>query len=202
MKATKQKGKKGYVLLLAVLISSIILAMSMGVFAISIKEVALATFARDSVRAFAAASRGLECAMFHDRINNQSGLDIGKVDGFYSLAGISSMPYTPFDRGNSPEFGLLTPPEAWPLTNSPNYLQYFNCAGQSPSGYSATTTYATGLRAGTSSFSLNFPDSCVQVTVTKTGILTTFTSNGYSDVCANITSPRVTQRTIEVSVNI
>ncbi len=194
------KRQKGYVLLLAVLISSIILAMSMGVFAISIKEVALATFARDSVRAFAAASRGLECAMFHDRINNQSGLDIGKPDGYYSSAGISQLPYTPFVRGNSTEYQLLTPPESWPLTSSgSNYLQYFKCGSTAPQNY---TTSATGPRSGTSSFQLNFSDSCVQVTIAKSGILTTFTSNGYSDVCANITSPRVTQRTIEVSVNI
>lgn len=199
------KKDKGYVLLLSVLISSIILAMSMGVFAISIKEVALATFARDSVRAFAAASRGLECAVFLDRVNSQAAQDLGYASTYYSGLGISDVPYTPFVRGNSTEFQLLTPVESWPFaTGTPNnYYQYFKCAGMAPLTY---TTNPTAAKEGTSSFSFNLPatspDSCVQVTVTKKGILTTVTSNGYSDVCANITSPRVTQRTIEVSVNI
>lgn len=198
MKAKKQKG---YVLLLAVLISSIILAMSMGVFAISIKEVALATFARDSVRAFAASSRGLECAMFMDRINSQAAQDLGQNANYYSASGISSVPFTPFVRGNSPEFGLLTPTEYWPFTATlpDNYMQYFRCAGQTPTNY---TVQVNGDKYGTSYFTLSFPDSCVKVTIDKQKILTKFTSDGYSDVCGNITSQRVTQRTIEVSVNI
>ncbi|HXK37644.1 MAG TPA: hypothetical protein VJ579_01095 [Candidatus Paceibacterota bacterium] len=194
MQAKKQRG---YVLLLAVLISSIILAMSMGVFAISIKEVALATFARDSVRAFAAASRGLECAVFLDRINSQAAQDLGLAANYYSSAGISQMPYTPFARGNSTQFGLLTPSESWPMSTS---TTDFKCAGN-PYVKNYTTT-VTATTTGSSSFSLDLPSSCVQVTVAKSGILTTFTANGYSDVCGNITSPRVTQRTIEVSVNI
>lgn len=201
MQAKKQKG---YVLLLAVLISSIILAMSMGVFAISIKEVALATFARDSVRAFAAASRGLECAVFLDRINQQSAQDLGLPANAYTSTGVdpkysgrSELPYTPFARGNSTQFGLLTPSESWPMSTS---TTSFNCAGNAyVKNY---TTSVTATTTGSSSFSLDLPSSCAQVTISKSGILTTFTSNGYSDVCANIASPRVTQRTIEVSVNI
>jgi hypothetical protein len=201
MHATTQKG---YVLLLAVLISSIILAMSMGVFAISIKEVALATFARDSVRAFAAASRGLECAIFLDRINSQAAQDIGLPANAYTSTGAdtrysgrSELPYTPFARGNSTQFGLLTPSESWPLATT---TTDFKCAGNPYVKNYATSVTAT--TTGSSSFALDLPSSCVEVTVLKTGILTTFTSSGYSDVCTNITSPRVTQRTIEVSVNI
>ncbi len=178
----KQK-EKGYVLLLAVLISSIILAMSLGIFAISLKEVALATYAKDSVKAFAAASRGLECAMFQDRITRHNAFSAGELSTYYDSR--TPLDYTPFVRGTNPFDG-----ETWPVGA-------FNCASQS---VTASTT-ATGPTSGNSSLQIDFGDSCTIVTIVKTGILTNFTSNGYSDNCAS-TNPRRTQRTISVVVNI
>lgn len=191
----KKQKQNGYVLLLAVLISSIILAMSMGIFAISLKEVALATFARDSVRAFAAASRGLDCAMFADRINKHNAVSFGQPKEFYDSRNPITE-FTPFVRGNSlsfsnpPEQGLNG--ESWPIPGG------FNCSGQN--GIIATTTIS-GPATGNSEFTLDFGDSCAVVIVDKDNILTTFTSNGYSDKCDS-TNPRRTQRTIAVTVNI
>ncbi len=192
----KKQKQKGYVLLLSVLISSIILAMSMGIFAISLKEVALATFARDSVRAFAAASRGLECAMFSDRINKHNAVFYGQVQTYYD-ARTPITEFTPFIKGNNsavysipPEVGLNG--ESWAPPPG------FNCSGFN--GILATDT-ASGLDTGDSDFTLNFGDSCAVVNVHKVKILTTFTSNGYSDTCTS-TNSRRTQRTIAVSVNL
>jgi hypothetical protein len=186
----KKQKQNGYVLLLAVLISSIILAMSMGVFAISLKEVALATFARDSVRAFAAASRGLECAMFADRINDNNAISYGLASNFYSARNPTTV-YTPFVKGSAQKFGdngeTWAPPPA------------FSCGGVVVNP--APTETIVGSEEGDANFSLDFGDSCAVINVHKLKILTTFTSNGYSDKC-NSTNPRRTQRTIAVSVNI
>lgn len=191
----KQK-EKGYVLLLAVLISSIILAMSLGIFAISLKEVALATFARDSVKAFAASSRGLECAMFADRINRHAAFSSGNPLNFYD-ARVPITEYTPFIRGSDPTYSIspdgATFGETWNLT-TPS----FTCSGITPT---VTTKNSTGLSSGITQFEMDFGDSCAIVDVKKNGIETTFLSNGYSDKCIS-TNPRRTQRTISVTVNI
>ncbi len=190
----KKNKQKGYVLLLSVLISSIILAMSLGIFSIALKEVALATFARDSVKAFAAASRGLECAMFYDRINRHAAFSAGQAMNYYDSRDGAILEYTPFVRGSNNAFQVSpdgnSPGETWPYTN-------FSCSGISVSA----TANAINVNEGVSTFQLEFGDSCVDVEVHKLGIVTNFTSNGYSDKCDS-TNPRRTQRTIAVTVNI
>ncbi len=204
---TLKNKKSGYVLLLAVLISSIILAMSMGVFAISLKEIALATFARDSVRAFAAASRGLECAMYYDRINQHAAIDMNSP-GLYATR--NPITYTPFHRGKSGDFLTnYTPGEAWPVAAV--MQSQVTCAGVTHSGYTAALPVPIDsgwssfvqTHAGNSEIQYNFASekTCAIVQVIKRGALTTFTSNGFSEECSS-TNPRRTQRTIEVSVNI
>ena len=53
----KPNGQKGYILLMAILISSIILAISFGIYALTIKEIILASFLKDSAKALGAADR-------------------------------------------------------------------------------------------------------------------------------------------------
>lgn len=193
----KKNNQKGYVLLLAVLISSIILAMSLGIFSISLKEVALATFARDSVKAFAAASRGLECAMFADRINEDIAYTAGQSNTYFS-ARAPVAKYTPFAEGDSPQIKSnlgFTVENPWDINLRPK----LNCFGTNGIGYSSTSTDST---SGTASFQFDFSDgTCSVVNVDKSGIETNFTANGYSDKCSS-TNPRRTQRTIAVKVNI
>lgn len=57
---------KGFTLLLAVLISSIILAISLSIFGIIIREIALSTSARESRLALYAADSGIDCAIYWD----------------------------------------------------------------------------------------------------------------------------------------
>ncbi len=70
----RQKEEGGYILLLTVLIVSIILAISFGIYALSIKEVILASFMRDSQRAFSAADRAVECTLYWDVAYTQNGM--------------------------------------------------------------------------------------------------------------------------------
>src|SRR3989344_5544608 len=60
------KKEKGYTLLFAVLISSLVLAVGVSILNISKKEFRLATSARDSSMAFYAADGGIECAIYGD----------------------------------------------------------------------------------------------------------------------------------------
>jgi hypothetical protein len=57
---------KGYTLLFAVLVSSIVLSVGISILTISKKEFQLAASARDSTSAFYAADSGLECAVYYN----------------------------------------------------------------------------------------------------------------------------------------
>lgn len=58
---------EGFVLLFAVVLSSIILSITVGVANIALKEVKFGTSARDTNYAFFAADTGVECALFNDK---------------------------------------------------------------------------------------------------------------------------------------
>ena len=62
-----RNAKRGVVLLYAVLISSIVLAVGLGLFNIASREVALSALGRDSQLAFFFADTGVECASYWDR---------------------------------------------------------------------------------------------------------------------------------------
>jgi len=62
----KIKENKGFVILFAVLISSMILLVSVGIFKSIQNEVILSSTARESQRAFYAADSALECALYVD----------------------------------------------------------------------------------------------------------------------------------------
>ena|SRR3990167_9528157 len=63
----KIKKNRGFVLLFVVMLSSIILAITLGVADISLKEIKFSTSARDTNEAFFAADTGAECALFYDK---------------------------------------------------------------------------------------------------------------------------------------
>jgi hypothetical protein len=57
---------KGYTLLFAVIVSSLVLSVGISILNISKKEFLLSSSARESTIAFYAADSGLECAIYHD----------------------------------------------------------------------------------------------------------------------------------------
>ena len=63
------KNTHGFTVLFAVIVSSLILALGLGIVAITMKEVKLSGSGRDSQLAFYAADSGSECAMYHDIVN-------------------------------------------------------------------------------------------------------------------------------------
>ena len=69
MKYNILKNNKGYTLLFAVLVSSIVLAVGISILTISKKEFLLSSSARDSIIALYSADSGLECAIYNINSN-------------------------------------------------------------------------------------------------------------------------------------
>lgn len=140
---------------MAVLIVSIILAISFGIFALSMKDVILASYLKDSAKAFGAADKGVECALYWDRSTPQNGRS-------YTLFTTSTQ-YIAESGGASPicDAQQLNTLPSWNAVNTPD-----------------PTT-------GTTNFSLTFPDgTCADIMVFKeSNSTTTLVSNGYN-TCA------------------
>jgi len=65
----KLQQSRGFVILFAVVISSILLAIALGVSDIAFREVKFGTSAKDANDAFFAADTGVECALYYDRFD-------------------------------------------------------------------------------------------------------------------------------------
>ena len=176
----KRKYKKhakqgGYMLLLAMLIMSIVMAISFSIYEISLKEVELASFIKESQRALIAADRAAECALFWDR----SSLAINGVA--YTIFATSSV------YANPPTANLA-------LCHDGTALRQLNTL---PSWTVSNLTPTTGRTV----FSLSFSDgTCADVTVDKNDVDTAVNADGYNTCSA--TAVRRTQRTIQIFSNI
>jgi len=108
---TIKKNNKGYTLLFAVIVSSIVLSIGISVLTISKKEFLLSSAARDSSLAFYAADSGIECAAYRDQVENNFStsskkdiIDCGTASN--SLAIINDPnPYDPYIFEFSVKFG-------------------------------------------------------------------------------------------------
>src|SRR3989344_7358348 len=85
---TSPSSTTGFVILFAVTLSSILLAIALGVANIALKEVKFGTNARDTNNAFFAADTGIELALFNDK----SSSSIYPAPGFWNfvLSGLGS----------------------------------------------------------------------------------------------------------------
>ncbi|MEN9561271.1 MAG: hypothetical protein RIQ56_544 [Candidatus Parcubacteria bacterium] len=64
--STRTQGRRGFTLLLAALIASIVLSLGASIYAIATKQITLASLGRDSQFAFYAADLAAECALYWD----------------------------------------------------------------------------------------------------------------------------------------
>ena len=176
----EHRHRGGYILLLSVLVSSIILAISFAVYAISIKEVILASYLKDSAKAFATADRAIECALYWDRSAPQNG-----------------MPYTVFATSTAYIIPWVADPVTYPDTN-------VVCDGQQIVTLPAANWTVSDVEAAAAktTFSITYPDgTCADVEVLKDdSIGSMYISQGYST--CNTADPRRTNRTIQVTSNI
>ena len=102
-----KKTQRGFTLLLAVLISSILIALGSAIFDIVSKQIILSSAGRESQFAFFAADTGVECALYWDR----------KHDAFSTTSPLTQVSCGG-DTGAAPYGGILTrvydpnPPDA------------------------------------------------------------------------------------------
>lgn len=96
------KYNKGYTLLFAVLVSSLVLAIGISILNINKKEFLLASSARESTTAFYAADGGMECAIYFDNRSRftsgeyGNGITCGLYDSARSVTHDTSNPSAPY----------------------------------------------------------------------------------------------------------
>ena len=91
MNIKKIKKNSGFTILYAVMISSIILAITLGIMGISLKEIKFGTSAKDTNDAFFAADTGAECALFNDK-STQNKFPLAGPATTITCAGVSILP--------------------------------------------------------------------------------------------------------------
>ncbi|MES2023142.1 MAG: hypothetical protein V4439_00470 [Patescibacteria group bacterium] len=100
IKNTKKFFKKGFVLLFAMVLSSIVLAIAFGVANIALKEINFSTSAKDTNEAFFASDVGVECALY-----------LGKDPSAFGFTGTDSSKITPSCAGTT--LNLSEPGPSW-----------------------------------------------------------------------------------------
>lgn len=90
------KTNRGFVVLFTVLISSIILAIALGVSSIALGEVLLSSSAKEGNVSFFAADTGAECALFWDIVQDKIANPLPLCSGF-DVDSFSTTPYFLFN---------------------------------------------------------------------------------------------------------
>jgi len=85
------RAQKGYLILFAVVISSIVLAIGLGIMSIVNKGLILASAGRASQFAFYAADTGIECALYWDRVHSGFGVTVFPTSTSSSIPGSGVM---------------------------------------------------------------------------------------------------------------
>ena len=214
------KENKGFVLLMAMLVSGLFLVIGMAIFKIAYIELILSSTGKASQKAFAAADSGLECALYWDRkypknSSDQSGsaFNVGSVTGDTGLNGDGS-PLPDSTRE------CIRVPGSCPVDLPP-----INCAGQILSvadqdgdhfqsgmfragggGSDSEWAIIGGLTANTF-ISFSLPDgSCSKVVVhrnydgsnSNTLKSTNIFSHGYSS--CDLSNPRTVERALQMTL--
>jgi hypothetical protein len=183
--SSTRERERGYILLLAVLISSVILAISFGVYSIGLKQFLLSSFLKESQQALSAADRGIECFMYWDALFRDT-------NPRYDTSG---------DQTRVPTIFLSLSTENLPTNAGVARCSGIQLVAPAPAP-AAWTTQADVLDDIVptpnmqTKFNLQFSDnSCVSVSVTRNPSVTRVLSIGYSD--CNPNNPRRAERTIE-----
>lgn len=188
-KKNDKKNKEGFILLLSMLVISVILSISLSVLTITIKGVVLSQYLSQSEKAFLAADKAIECALFWDRA-----LPAQTWAGYF----------TPF--ATSTEYFL--PGETARGHTLPGDVNNVICGGVStPASGQLNDVWAQvegepgNDNYGRTEYTMVYPDgSSADVVVEKDGINTTVTSNGYNT--SDTANTRRTQRTIVARYNL
>ncbi len=166
-------SERGFTLLLAAIVASVVLVLGSSIFSIAQKQLTLSSVGRDSQFAFYAADSAAECALYHDRRK--------------SAFGTADVPVVATVVCDKDETGADLSVSSVIVASS---------------GTSATSTFEMDLFSrDVIADSANPTRNCVQVTVSKhsSAPFTVIHADGYSTACAAInTSARTLQRSVEL----
>ncbi|HVU06676.1 MAG TPA: hypothetical protein VHE10_02715 [Candidatus Paceibacterota bacterium] len=171
--------KAGFAMLFAVLVSSVLLAVGISIFNLTVKELILSASGRESQFAFYAADTGAECALYWD---------FKGVDVFATSTG---------DRTPSPASPdcVDAAGQAAQTINVSNYVAY--------SGYPVARTSNSAVTQFTLNIPSVGPQYCAIVTVVKdssSGIQkTVIDSRGYNLPCSATTDPNRVERALKIT---
>lgn len=186
--------KKGFVILYAVLLTTVVLAIALTVAAIIAKQIYLAYVEKSYQTAYYAADAGRRCAFFWDGENGFWRFGQVNEDGTAYIAPDSTI--SPNIEFNNSVTGIPSPISFNQLYCSGQAL---NLSSPSSGPTGGDTNFSYNLNVGGGRFA------CVEVSVTKrtgSGVVnrTLITSNGYSVECDKRTSARsrTVQRTLEL----
>ncbi len=172
------RKQRGFTLLLAALVASIVLSMGASIYQLSSKQVALSSLGRDSQAAFFIADQAAECALYWDNRFGYFATSAPAALVAPSDPTCDAQHWTPAGGSGRPAVNSI----AYPGT--PTYTMMFQYQ----------PTQGPGL-----------PGLCAIVTVTKTlkdaqgTIDSVIHADGYSVSCATLsTNPRTLQRSVEL----
>lgn len=176
------KRNEGFALLIAVLVSSVVLAVGISMINITLKEYLFSGIGRESEIAFYAADAGMECALYWDTSSQGGKFNIGANVSNVSCMGVSSAsndgPPTGNNNGVVQSGEQITTQFEWissgqPVCSKIGITKYYD-----PSNPVSMGTLGTCAAGAT----------CTQVE-----------ARGYNRPCAGLTSPRVVERALRAS---
>ena len=179
-------------MLFAVLTASVLLAIGLSIFNLTVKELVLSSSGRESQFAFYAADTGAECALYWDL----KGKDVFAT----STNERAPVPTTPDCVDSLGQQQLL-----WTDYDAPGDFVPYSVTDSS--GHVKSYSPGRGLNYAVTQFSLNIPTDvplyCAIVTVIKdssSGILTTTVdSRGYNTPCSDTIDQNRLERALKVS---
>lgn len=166
----KISQKRGFALMIAALISSIVLALGAAIYDISIKQLSLSSLSRETQFAFYAADTAAECALYWD--NRYSYYATTTPSGVTPTCDGTTLAATAY-QGSPPSGTTATQPYSYP------YYVTFQFA---PNGYCANVTVIKTKN------------------ITTGVVTSVIHADGYNTACASIATSRIAlQRSVELT---
>lgn len=210
-------SKRGVVLLISVLVASVALAVGLGVYQRTYKELYFSSFWKQTQIAASAADSGLECANYwnlHPSVTPECfetsipGLVASGGGGAtYTYSGFLSflsnpVPQCSCDTGGAYECNPSGVGGGTFIGTDVGLICYDRWSGGVPSQIFERTASGGVADVPSGSFDLDTYNGCVKVTITKpspSGLSTRIEARGYNNTCATITTnPRTVERGLYV----
>ena len=164
---------KGFALLIAVLVSSVVLAVGISMITITLKEYLFSGVGRESEIAFYAADAGMECALYWDTSSQGGKFDLAAAVDSISCMGSTVATPRGGTSGTQKQFQFEWSSSGQIVCSKIGVTKYFD-----PSADVSMGTLGTCVKGAT----------CTQVE-----------ARGYNRPCAGLASPRVVERALRAS---